>query len=214
MRRTASVSLARVCSRSLPYVHVTAWEISISPSHHHGRSLVTSSAPSSTAARDAKESKSTRQVFKETSVHPSIRRYIEMIGVGIPSRRKRSASARQRLWDDLEEGRRSGRAGSATLPPPPFGSNEGGRHRTVVIGSIASVNDTLPTNQDRIPEVVRLAIALSVVACASKRTTSSIVCLLCMKLLSPPVPFSPGHCWKIQCRQIDTVECIVIWKSR
>jgi DNA helicase IV len=129
-----------------------------------------SSASSSTSAasaiisRDKEQSsitamtmKSTRQLFKETSVHPSIRRYIEMIGVGIPSKRKRSASARKRLWDDLEEGRRSSgnRAMSATQPPSPFASgSEGGQHRVVVIGSVATIHDTLPTNQDRIPEVV------------------------------------------------------------
>ena len=116
--------------------------------------------------------KSKRNQFKETPVPTSIQNYLETIGVGIPSRRKGSKRSRSALFHQLESGRRSGRSGSYTKPPPPF-STGGDSHQSddssrndadnvvqkerkvVVIGSVASVGDTLPTNKERIPEVVR-----------------------------------------------------------
>lgn len=96
--------------------------------------------------------KSKRQQFKESPVHPSIRRYIEMIGVGIPSRRKGSKRLRNHLFDHLEEGNRYS-SPFTTQPPPPFASSTGDR-RVVVIGSVSGIKDTLPTNKEMVPEVV------------------------------------------------------------
>lgn len=126
----------------------------------------------STNTNDTDAIRSNRRQFKDTPVPTSIQNYLEMIGVGIPSQRKGSKRSRSALFHQLESGRRSGRTGSYTKPPPPF-STGGDLHQSdgttgrddadgiqqerkvVVIGSVAHVDDTLPTNKERIPEVVR-----------------------------------------------------------
>ena len=137
--------------------------------HAKNKNKAATAAPSTTTTE---EPKSKRQQFRETPVPPSIQHYLEMIGVGIPSRRKGSKRSRSALFQNLESGRRSDRTGSYTKPPPPFSTGgdsnrdaaNGGSSSTteeqqdrkvVVIGSVASINDSFPTNKELIPEVVR-----------------------------------------------------------
>jgi len=113
---------------------------------------------------------SNRQAFKQVPIDPSIRRYIDMIGVGIPpsrgprgTRKKRGHknSSPENWLDQLDPGKRRP-MGSSTKPPPPFSTGGNGstqeqqqRRRVVVIGSVSRAQDTFPTNQEFIPEVVR-----------------------------------------------------------
>ena len=111
---------------------------------------------------DDDKKKSNRLKFKETPVPKSIQKYLEMVGLGIPSRRRKTRKSRSMFFQSLEQGRRTGQTGSSTTPPPPFSSAGGGggsrddlERRVVVIGRVSSVHDTLPTNIEKIPEVVR-----------------------------------------------------------
>lgn len=130
--------------------------------------------------------KSNRALFKEIPVHPSITKYIELIGVGIAPRRRRNRKKRKGSTTDSElfllerdqGGRRRKRRGNnpkrsttdskddqhisnsmyrtALTPPPPFrASNPAEEKRKVlIIGSVASTQDTFPENIGTIPEVV------------------------------------------------------------
>ena len=155
-----------------------------SSNHQSSSSSSSSRKPSSYPGSQSKTTntnvKSQRQKFKEIPVHPSIQRYIELIGVGIPSGRKSSKRLRQSLFQNASglvdmSSRRSGRSRSLLRPPPPFSLAEAAeeeegqidgihqdqnshqrknRRRITVIGKVASMDDAFPNNpKNRIPEV-------------------------------------------------------------
>lgn len=120
---------------------------------HLHRCLATSTNTVSTSKNEDNNYKSKRIQFREIAVHPSIKKYIEMIGVGIPSRGKGSRLVRKSLFDAVD-GHRSGRTGSLTIPPPPFSVGDKARRRVTIVGSVTAAEETrFPRNLGGIPEV-------------------------------------------------------------
>lgn len=123
---------------------------------------------SSSASIDEPKSDSVRSKFKETPVNPSILKYIESIGVGIPKRnkagrRKRSQTRPSKFLSPIEEKKelRHIRRLPSKVPPPPFVSEnttttsdkEIKRLPVKLIGSVGSNNDEFPRGSTGLPEV-------------------------------------------------------------
>jgi len=159
------------------------------------------------SSRDTSNARSARSHFKSLPVDSSILKYIENVGVGKISRkrRRRQRQPKSEFLTENQEREQFGhiRRQPSKNPPAPFGqTTEGGTQRlpVKVLGSAGSVEDAIPKATHGLPEVVRT------------RWSNRKDWLFRLDLMVTLLYTSLGNCRAVECWKIYFIECFALWE--